>query len=82
MVHGLVQLRANPRGAEVAGLGSLSLCRGCAVSLFHGGACREAVTEALRHNSLLSSLPNVMDAVQMAGRGTHASRPAGTEMAT
>ena len=55
-------------GAEVAGLGSLSLRRGCVVSLFHGAACREAVTEALRHNSLLSSLPNVMDAIQMAGR--------------
>ena len=46
----------------MAGLGSHSFRRGCALALFHVGAGREAVTEVLRHRSLLSSGPYVTDA--------------------
>ena len=51
---------------EVAGLGSHSFRRGCALALFHVGAGREAVTEVLRHRSLLSSGPYVTDAERVA----------------
>ena len=54
-------------GVEVGGLGSHSFRRGCAVSLFHGGADPVTVSEVLRHRSLLSSRPYVTDAARMAG---------------
>ena len=54
-------------GVEVDGFGSHSFRRGSALALFHSGADRVAVTEALRCSSLSPSRPYITDAARMAG---------------
>ena len=52
-------------GVEVGGFGLHSFRRGSAVALFHSGADRVAVTDALRCRSLSPSRPYITDAARM-----------------